>query len=382
MHPIVRLLPLALLATSSVASANQVSLFAAKDNTMYAESTSESNGAGDAFFAGVNGFGQVRRALIQFDVASAIPAGSTITGVQLVLFMSKTNAGVFDIALHRSNQDWGEGTSNAPSGEGSGTTAQTGDATWGRRFYPGSSWTTPGGDFVPTPSVLASVNQTGSYTWTSTPAFVADVQSFLDSPSTNFGWVIKCTDEASQPTAKRFWSRQYTGGGPFPTLIVDFTPPGQSTAYCFGDGSGTPCPCANSGAAGNGCANSVDPNGAVLNTTGTASVSSDTLALTGSGMPNGPALYFQGTVKVNSGLGNPFGDGLRCAGGLAVRMAVKVNAAGTSTYPSGPDLPVGVKVGATAGFTGNYQVWYRDSATFCTASTFNLTNGRSVTWIP
>jgi len=27
-----------------------------------------------------------------------------------------------------------------------------------------------------------------------------------------------------------------------------------------------------------------------------------------------------------------------------------------------------------------YQVWYRNAAAFCSASTFNLTNGLSVSW--
>jgi hypothetical protein len=32
--------------------------------------------------------------------------------------------------------------------------------------------------------------------------------------------------------------------------------------------------------------------------------------------------------------------------------------------------------------TRTYQVWYRNSAAFCTASTFNLTNGVEITWNP
>jgi hypothetical protein len=29
-----------------------------------------------------------------------------------------------------------------------------------------------------------------------------------------------------------------------------------------------------------------------------------------------------------------------------------------------------------------YQVWYRNAASFCTSSTFNLTNGLSIQWEP
>jgi hypothetical protein len=36
----------------------------------------------------------------------------------------------------------------------------------------------------------------------------------------------------------------------------------------------------------------------------------------------------------------------------------------------------------TAAGTRTYQVWYRNAAAFCTASTFNLTNGWRTTWGP
>jgi hypothetical protein len=29
-----------------------------------------------------------------------------------------------------------------------------------------------------------------------------------------------------------------------------------------------------------------------------------------------------------------------------------------------------------------YQLWYRDAASFCTASTFNLTNAVEIAWEP
>ena len=35
-----------------------------------------------------------------------------------------------------------------------------------------------------------------------------------------------------------------------------------------------------------------------------------------------------------------------------------------------------------SGDTWNFQVWYRNAATFCTTSTFNLTNGENVVYSP
>jgi formylglycine-generating enzyme required for sulfatase activity len=152
------------------------------------------------------------------------------------------------------------------------------------------------------------------------------------------------------------------------------------TPYCFGDGTGTPCPCGNNGLPGNGCASSVNPNGANLSASGNAYISFDSLVLSGSGMPNSSALYFQGTTQANGGLGSLFGDGLRCAGGSITRLGTKTNVAGASQYPASGDPAISVRGLVTSPGTRTYQVWYRNAAVFCVSSTFNLTNGLSVTW--
>jgi glucose/arabinose dehydrogenase len=151
-------------------------------------------------------------------------------------------------------------------------------------------------------------------------------------------------------------------------------------SFCFGDGTATPCPCGNAGAAGNGCASSVNALGARLASSGVPSLTSDTFVLQGTGMANSSALYFQGTVRNNGGLGAVFGDGLRCASGSVIRLGTKVNAAGASSFPSLIDLPISFNVTGTG--TRTYQVWYRNAAAFCTPSTFNLSNGLEAVWVP
>ncbi len=85
------------------------------------------------------------------------------------------------------------------------------------------------------------------------------------------------------------------------------------TPYCFGDGSGTTCPCGNNGSMQHGCANSNDAAGAVLVAEGQAHLSSDTVTLRASGMtPSTTLLFFQGTGQAAGGQGVAFGDGLRC----------------------------------------------------------------------
>jgi hypothetical protein len=154
-------------------------------------------------------------------------------------------------------------------------------------------------------------------------------------------------------------------------------------AFCAGDGSASACPCTNEAdpGSGTGCKNSLG-HGALLGTSGNPSVSNDSLALLGSGMPNASALYFQGTQSVNGSLGAAFGDGLRCVGGFNVRLGTKTNAGGSSMYPNTGDPSVSVRGSCAAGNVRFYQCWYRNPATFCTAETFNLSNGIQVTWLP
>jgi len=157
--------------------------------------------------------------------------------------------------------------------------------------------------------------------------------------------------------------------------------------FCLGDGiSGLDCPCSNMSSTSSeaGCSNSTG-SAARLTATGVPDVSNDTLVLSGIGMPaNSTCLYFQGSAKQSSGLGVVFGDGLRCAGGTVIRLGTKTNSvSGTSTYPSGGDADVSVRGSVSAGGgTRYYQCWYRNAAAFCSASTFNVSNGYQVDWRP
>jgi hypothetical protein len=160
------------------------------------------------------------------------------------------------------------------------------------------------------------------------------------------------------------------------------SPCSSATSFCSGDGTGTACPCGNSGAAGNGCASSLNASGANLAATGVPSIASDSFVLHGSGMPNSNVLYFQGTLQQNGGVGSVFGDGLRCAGGQVVRLWTKTNAGGASQAPDTGDQPISIQGLNVAGNVRTYQAWYRNSAAFCTPDGWNLTNGVATTWAP
>jgi hypothetical protein len=150
--------------------------------------------------------------------------------------------------------------------------------------------------------------------------------------------------------------------------------------FCFGNGGATNCPCGNSGAPGNGCANSINASGANVTATGAASLSADSLVLAGSAMPDSSALYFQGTAQQAGGAGVTFGDGLRCAGGSVIRLGTKLNVSGASHYPDAGDQAISLRGQIATPSMRTYQVWYRNAAAYCTPSTFNLSNGLEVTW--
>lgn len=153
--------------------------------------------------------------------------------------------------------------------------------------------------------------------------------------------------------------------------------------FCFGDGLDpsvtTPCPCANVGAAGRGCANSVNSSGALLDVLG--STFTDSAVLSGSGMPASvTCIYLQGDATTDE----PFGDGVRCTGGTLLRLRARQNSGGASTFPDSTDtITLSARGGVVpgSGATRVYQTYYRNSAAaFCPPETFNVTNGFTLTW--
>jgi len=181
-----------------------------KDNSMFAENGDLSGGNG-GLFAGVT-FGlentTLRRALMHFDLpTSIIPVGSTINSVSLrlsVQLAAAPNSGADVLLLHRRSADWGE-TTLLPS-VGKGTVAQPNDATWRDNFYNTSSWVTPGGDFTAAPSGTITLDTISfDYTFSAQAGLVADVQNWVNNPSTNFGWLMKYENEDDIGTARNFF---------------------------------------------------------------------------------------------------------------------------------------------------------------------------------
>ena len=208
------------------AHANVVTIGTSRDTTIYSDNTTASNGAGPHFYVGNTQSGGARRGLLAFNIAAAVPVGATITSVSLTLYESKGQFpdGVFD--LHKLTKTWGEGASNAGDPGGTGAAAQAGDATWADNVLSTAQWNVPGGDFdsarVSSTQIVGGAGQ--SYTWPSTSTLVADAQAWLNSPLTNFGWIM-LGDEANPGTAKRFETKEAFNSSQAPALTINYSVP-------------------------------------------------------------------------------------------------------------------------------------------------------------
>ena len=199
-----------------------VALHPSMDNTLIEDAAGAlSNGSGQHIFVGRTNSGSLRRGLIAFAVSDAVPAGSRVHGAALKLRLSRTQAGPESVSLHRITKDWGEASSIAEGG--SGAPAVSGDATWLHARFDTVWWGTPGGDFAPDASARVTVGDSGDHTWAS-EQMAADVQRWLDGPSSNFGWLL-LGNEAGNQTTKRFHSRESDDSDGRPLLTVAFTPP-------------------------------------------------------------------------------------------------------------------------------------------------------------
>ena len=209
----------------TAAGQDSVSLTPVKDNTLFESATGAlSNGAGLHLFAGRTGprnAGLVRRAVLAFDLASALPAGAVIDSVRLTMRMNRTIGDARVVSVHRVLADWGEGTSVATGNEGRGITPSMGDATWIHTFFNTGSWQFAGGDFDEESASLL-IGSEASYTWYSTFGLIADVNRWISTPSENFGWLL-LGDETVNTTAKRFASRENGDQSARPQLQIYFS---------------------------------------------------------------------------------------------------------------------------------------------------------------
>ncbi len=150
--------------------------------------------------------------------------------------------------------------------------------------------------------------------------------------------------------------------------------PGQP--YCFGDGSGTDCPCANAGWNDEGCANT-SGHGAFLTAIGSSGVVADDLAFVAARLPPDLTATLFVADSAHSG-GVPFEDGLLCIEGNRKLLGLRqVGPDGIASW--GPGLLAAG--GWSAGQTRRFQVWYEDPGGPC-GTGHNQSNAYEVTFLP
>ncbi|MCI4355270.1 MAG: DNRLRE domain-containing protein [Thermoplasmata archaeon] len=203
------------------AGAAVVTIAPDRDNSLFEGGDNRSCGSGPLFCGATARFGN-RRIVIGFDVAGSLPPGSTVTDVELGITVEGAGPSAQDTDVYhvyRLAADWGE--QGSACSDGAGALAEPGDATWTDRHFPSDAWSVAGGDFAATASGGAAMPTSGPAAFPSQPGMVADVQSWLDTPSGNFGWII-LGNEASSASARQIYSRESTSP---PTLRIVFTAP-------------------------------------------------------------------------------------------------------------------------------------------------------------
>ncbi|MDY0748679.1 DNRLRE domain-containing protein [Paucibacter sp. R3-3] len=221
----------ALAALPTDAAAVTVVLGAGKVSTLFQNQPDHSIGKGPATFVGGDASGSPRRGLIDFNLAANIPAGATITDVQLTLYLAGVATGDTtprEIDLHRITADWAHGPTGLGvtqiDGTDQGFPAIAPSPTWyDRRYQQNQPWATPGGDFATAVSAASMIGQTAgsAYSWSS-PQMVADAQSMLDAPSTNQGWALLNVDEWSANSYRIFYTQAWDDTSLRPQLQVSY----------------------------------------------------------------------------------------------------------------------------------------------------------------
>jgi hypothetical protein len=219
----------------AVMRADEVTLFPVADATLIELQPTNSLGAATWIAAGTTQNGNSNRALLKFDVAAAVPAGSTITDIGFKIWVTRSpvdgNADSL-FSLRRVLRPWSEGLGLPvdPNYPGLGAPAQSGDATWTHAVWGTNAWTIPGGqegvDYASgfSASTFIAGVSAEPYFFES-GGMIADVQFWLDHPEQNFGWMLKTEEEDINFTARRFGSRELEDPFESPQITISYLPP-------------------------------------------------------------------------------------------------------------------------------------------------------------
>src|SRR5437016_6227967 len=195
-------------------SAESIALRPSADTFLSQQNPDGNSGGGPDIVIGTQGPSAgitKNRGLIKFDLTGQIPPHSEIRAVALRLTVVKAPLlgpdSTFEV--HRVLQPWNEA-----------------EATW-NRIGTNAPWSAPGAaapaDFSTDVSAATGVSGLGNYTFGSTSNLVADVQSWVDTPGSNLGWILLTQAEDVAMSARRFASREAPTNAP--ALLIDYLLP-------------------------------------------------------------------------------------------------------------------------------------------------------------
>ena len=183
--------------------ADTISLRPVADTTLFETAPNNNLGHEPTLVVGTTNKGLRDRALVRFDVAGKVPAGVVVISAQLTINVVKESditAKNSSFELRRFLVSWVEGTKTGLTGA-----PARGECTWRARSAPDTFWAQPGAaetnEYSAASTPILPISTTGTFTFHSTPALVADVQAWLDHPETNFGWLIRNDSESVAGTS-------------------------------------------------------------------------------------------------------------------------------------------------------------------------------------
>lgn len=223
------LLCLSVAVVGSPALAQTLVLAPAGDSFINSAVPNNNDGASFSLFTGTNGQSGIMRGLVRFATPASLQSRVTVSGVQLTMttqLFPNGNVGTASTETLRAlTEDWIEGNGSGDS-QGNYVVGQPcGSAlgvTWNQRdCIAAIPWATAGGSVSGSVSASASVPAAGgaTVTWFS-PGMIGDVQSWIDTPSSNHGWRISSSTEGSAGQAQRFVSKE--GGAGAPSLSITY----------------------------------------------------------------------------------------------------------------------------------------------------------------